>query len=185
MEETEHMTLLDHVTELPMPARLQRGTPKRSITITISEVEDDLIAHLADKLPLVFDKKKSEVIRAALMVYAWDLEDLVENDWKPVIQQLKDIHRRSNYLQSKEAIADFLDRKADVFNTLLDFGNFDGALEEYSRYMNEVAQLPTWWQEIINTMAADHTETQRFFSRVDQMGHEAIIALKEVMDRIE
>ena len=178
----DSMTLLDHITELPMPAKLLRGTPKRQTTITISEAEDDVLGYLATKLPMIFDKKKSEVVRAALMAYVWELESLVDTDWKPVIQQLKDIHKHSNYLQNKQAIAEYLDRKADMYNTLLDFNNFNGALGEYSNYLTEINQLPAWWQEVITGMAVSHPGIQKFINRIDAMGHEAILAFKELND---
>jgi hypothetical protein len=91
--------------------------------------------------------------------------------------------RRTNYLQNKEAIAALLDRKTDMFNTLLDFGEFEGSLVEFDKYLDEMALLPTWWQNVINSMAHQHPEMQRFLERVDRMGPESIAALRAVMER--
>lgn len=177
------MDLYTYVSDLGMPPKIGRGIPKRSTTITLTEHEDDIVTYLAGSLPTLFDKKKSEVVRAALHHYIWELEDLVDNEWKPIIQQLKDNVRRTNYLQSKDAIAEMLDRKADMFNTQLDFGELDGALYEYDIYLNEVHQLPPWWQKIVHSMAGQHPEMQRFMTRIDRMGFEAVTALKALMEK--
>lgn len=177
------MDLFQYVTDLPMPPKILRGTAKRQTSIVLTEQEDDVITYLAGKLPAIFDKKKSEVIRAAIGLYIWEMEDLVDSEWKPVIQQLKDFIRRTNYLQNKEAIAELLDRKSDMFNTLLDFGEFDGSLHEFDKYLDEIAQLPVWWQSVVQAMAHDHPEMDRFLNRVDRLGLEQTLAMQAIMEK--
>jgi hypothetical protein len=178
--------LIDFLVSTPQPPAFVRGQIKRQVTVSLTEDEYELLGRLTSHPDTreFFGRKQYEVLRHAFYYYAQDFENLVENpDWHPILTRLKNTFRQHNLTLTRDAINEVIDQLADRTNTLLDFTQVDGAMQEYDNFFEEIKDLPAWWHDSVLTLLHQHIGVERFRSRINRLGLERTLELREIEEK--
>ena len=179
------MEIQDFLIRYPAPPSIPRGTPKRAITVYLSEVEAKALSELAHRPELrdVYESSVSGALRHAYYYMIVQLHECINSGWRPITKQLKDTLEVHNMAATKEELFSRRDSQAAHLNMLIDYEEVDGALEEYRLLMEEVAELPQWTERIVLRAIHEHAEMQRFEGRVIARGMEWFMALREIKEK--
>ncbi len=181
------MDLTDFFDTYPAPPRMQRGTTKRTMSVVFTDDEWRTIQKLAnhEHVRALYAGHQSDLVRHGVYYMIASLEPFVEaGDLKHNVRQLLEHLRHDNLTGTKELIYQLLDSKADTFNDLLDFNEINGALDEYDQFLDQVAGLQPHWRRIIESLATEHQDMERFMQRIEGYGLVAVMALKEITEKV-